>query len=287
MKNNFVREYSLSRRDCVYKSVSLFGYSEEEQAAVRRARQKRSRATLPKVKALNDRRSREMFEWIVHNNFAKGDYFATLTFAEKITAQDGKRLLCNFIRSLRRLCKRSGAELKYMYVEEYGETSGLYHIHMLIGSADGFVAKRSVIQLWKNGICDVKRINNTSEDLCALCNYLVKQKSSSKYKRLWNCSQSCKRPEIVRDDNRISVTTMRKMHKAAQNGELIAIIERIYKGWRVISVPESGVNEVTGRFYVRFRLMRTRKRTKLRIDYTEQQYLRRNTLRAGFLPLQA
>lgn len=262
VKRTFIREKSLTRRNCVYQSVSLFKYSEEEQAAVRRTRQKRERATLPKVKAMNDRYSRELFEWLVHNNFAKGDYFVILTYSQKVSQQDGKRLFVNFIRRLRRLYLSKGADLRYMCVEEYGEKGGLYHIHALIGSANGAVSKNDIIALWKkNGNCHVEGIKNSSEDLCAICNYLVKsQKTKSKFKRLWSCSRTCKRPEIVTDDGRITKKAMRKLQSAARNGELAAEIEKIYKGWRVISA-ESCVNEVTGRHYLRFRLLCKQART--------------------------
>lgn len=258
MKHTFIREKSLTRRDCVYKSVRLFVYSQEEQAAARRTRQKRERATLPKVKSMNDRYSRELFEWLVQNNFTRNDYFITLTFPGKVSEQDGKRLFGNFIRRLRRLYRSKSAELKYLYVEEFGETSGLYHVHLLIGSAGGIISEKDIIRLWeRNGKSKVEHLSFTDEGLSVLCRYLMKsQKSNPKYKRLWNCSQSCTRPEVVTADNRISRITMRKLQNAKRNDELISAIEKIYTGWRVLSSPEIGVNDVTGREYMRVRLMR-------------------------------
>lgn len=258
MKHTFIREKSLTRRDCVFKSVKLFVYSQEEQAAVRRTRQKRERATLPKVKSMNDRYSRELFEWLVQNNFTRNDYFITLTFSGRVSEQDGKRLFGNFIRRLRRLYRSKGAVLKYMYVEEFGETSGLYHVHLLIGSASGIISEKEIDCLWKkNGICQIKHLCFTDEGLSALCRYLMKsQKSNPKNKRLWNCSQSCTRPEVVTDDNRISRITMRKLQNAKRNDELVPAIEKNYTGWRVLSAPEIGVNDVAGREYMRVRLMR-------------------------------
>ena len=117
MKHTFIREKSLTRRDCVFKSVRLFVYSQEEQAAVRRTRQKRERATLPKVKSMNDRYSRELFEWLVQNNFTRNDYFITLTFSGKVSEQDGKRLFGNFIRRLRRRYRSQSAALQDLCVE--------------------------------------------------------------------------------------------------------------------------------------------------------------------------
>lgn len=258
VKHTFIREKSLTRRDCVFKSVRLFVYSQEEQAAARRTRQKRERATLPKVKSMNDRYSRELFEWLVQNNFTRNDYFITLTFSGKVSEQDGKRLFGNYIRRLRRLYHSKSAALKYIYVEEFGETSGLYHVHLLIDSAGDIISEKEITHLWKKkGICDIEYLHFTAEGLSVLCRYLMKsQKSNPKYKRLWNCSQSCTRPEVVTDDNRISRITMRKLQNAARNDELVSAIERIYTGWRVLSAPEIGVNDVTGREYMRVRLMR-------------------------------
>ena len=105
---------------------------------------------------MNDRYSRELFEWLVQNNFTRNDYFITLTFSEKVSEQDGKRLFGNYIRRLRRLYHSKSAALKYIYVEEYGETSGLYHVHLLLGSAGGIISKEAPINVSNVAVVDPK-----------------------------------------------------------------------------------------------------------------------------------
>lgn len=256
--SSFIRERSLERRGCVYKAVHWFVYSDEEQAAARRSRQKRERATLPKVKALNDKRSREIFEWLAQNNFTSGDYFVTFTFKDAVTAKEGKQIFSNFVRRLRRLYKQKSAVLKYLYVEEVGEKGGRYHIHAFISSGERRVSSTEISRLWeKYGLCRVDYLYFTDCGLATLCFYLEKLwKLNPKNKRSWSCSQTCKRPDIVTDDNRISGRTMRKIQDAARNDELISAIERIYSGWQVVGTPDVGVNDVTGREYLCVRLVR-------------------------------
>lgn len=49
---------------------------------------------------------------------------------------------------------------------------------------------------------------------------------------------------------------MRAIQNAARNDEAKQEIERIYKGWKCIGRPEIGTNEVTGRQYAHFKLIR-------------------------------
>ncbi len=258
MKHTFIREKSLSGHNCRYKDVSWFEYSEEEQQAARRTRRKRTRASPPKTKRLNDEYSCRYFEWMLHNNFGAGDHHTTLTFAKLPSVKGAKREFDNYIRRLRRLYKRNGVPFDYLYVTE-GKPDGdkahpRLHYHIVLR---GGPPRDDIERLWKLGTANCDNLQpDQREGLTSLARYLMKsRKSAEKYERVWNCSQSLKRPDEVTDDNAVSRKRMRKLQDAARNDEVKRYLEHIYIGWIVLSA-EVGTNDVTGRPYARIRLIR-------------------------------
>ncbi len=262
-KVSFIREKSLERKGCDYKEVEWYVYSDEEQTAVRKARQSRTRASPPKIKRLNDERSRKYFRWMLNNNFGAGDYHITLTFAREPAKEEGRKEFSNFIRRVRRLYDKAGVEFRYMYVCEGRRSGARLHYHLICNSG---VSRDDIEARWKLGIVNSDRLQpDINEGLCALSQYLTKSKASAeKYERSWNCSSNLKRPDEVVDDNRITKKKMRKMQEATRNDEVKRAAERMYIGWRVIDY-QVGENPVTGRPYARFKLKR-KDRYKRRIS---------------------
>lgn len=259
MKHTFIREKSLVRRSCRYKEVDWNVYSEEEQQAVRLPRQTRTRASPPKIKNLNDERSKRHFRWLFHNNFDAGDFMITLTFAKVTCKQQSQREFTNFVKRVRRLYKRNGAELKYLYVYE-GKAKGTRpHYHIVCNSASG-LSSDDIVKLWSLGYTNTKVLCPDDDGLCgSMCEYLAKEiKSGGKYERMWNGSTNLKRPDDVTDDNAISKKKMRTVQEAHRNDEVKEYIETIYTGWELID-SVVGTNEITGRPFARFRLLRKSK----------------------------
>ncbi len=260
MPHNFIREKSFSRYNCKYKEVDWFEYSEEEKEAVKKPRQSRTRASPPKIKNLNDEYSRKMFRWLFHNNFSSGDYIVTLTFAKIVDKVKAQKEFSNYIKRLRRLYKRFGFELKYLYVYEGRSNGTRPHFHVVLNSGSG-LNRDDIEKLWKLGITQARMLQpDDGSGICSsLCEYLAKEmKQASKYERSWNCSTNLTRPENVVDDNAISRKRMRKVQDAARNDEVKKYVERLYIGWTLISYY-IGTNEITGRPFARFRLVRKKK----------------------------
>ena len=257
MKHGFIRAKALERRGCTYKFIDLFEYSDEEQQARRYSRKARCNATLPKVKHLNDKRSRDNFEWRLVNNFTDRDYSAVLTFENDVTEDEARRILENFYKRLRRFYKSRGVDLKRMTVQEYGEIGGRLHYHLIVNSG-GKILRTDIIDLWgKIGNCYIKNLDFKNDDIFALCHYLEKQqKQCPKNKCSWSCSKNLMRPEITTDDNAVSRKTMRRLQDAARNDELVKCIEQIYRGWCVVGDPVVDTNAVTGRLFASFKLKR-------------------------------
>lgn len=260
MSHNFIREKSLSKFNCKYKEVDWFEYSEEEKEAVKKPRRSRTRASPPKTKDLNDEYSRKMFRWLFHNNFSSGDYVVTLTFAKIVDKAKAQKEFANYIKRLRRLYKRWGFEFKYLYVYEGKKSGTRPHFHIMVENvAQGI--RDEIEKLWKLGYVDSKSLRpDTEGKICeAMCAYLTKeQKHASKYERSWNGSTNLIRPENVVDDNVISRKKMRKVQDAHRNDEVKKYVERLYIGWTLISYY-IGTNEITGRPFARFRLVRKKK----------------------------
>ena len=261
VKRNFIREKAFDARNSRYKEVEWYEYSEEEQEAVRQSRKTRARASLPKIKKMNDSYSRKHFRWLLFNNFSEGDYFVTLTYDEEHLRKgipDCKREFCNYIRCMKRLYEKKGLELRYLYVIEGTNDGSRFHYHLIVNSEKGKVTRDEIEQLWK---C-AKRTNSKRLQLdddgtfSVLANYLMKsQDTKKKCERSWNGSQNLKRPDITVDDNKVSRRAMRKVQDAARNDEVHALMSRIYPKYKVIDY-EIGQNPVTGRDYARFRMVR-------------------------------
>ncbi len=253
-KHTFIREKSLERYNCKYKEVEWYEYSEEEQQAVRQARQTRARASPPKIKKLNDERSRKYFRWLLQNNFCANDYHVTLTFQREPAKEQAKKEFVNYIKRLRRLYDKAGVEFKYIYVCEGKKSGARLHYHIVMS---GGVPRDDIEKKWTSGFANADRLQIDKQDgLSALSRYLTKSKAyADKNERAWNCSANLKRPDEVTDDNSVSRKRMRKVQDAKRNDEVKRVIERIYIGWRVIDY-DVGINPVTGRDYARFKLLR-------------------------------
>lgn len=260
MKHTFIREKSLSRYNCRYKEVDWFEYSEEEKEAVKKPRRSRTRASPPKVKDMNDEYSRRYFRWLFHNNFRAGDYIVTLTFANPTNKKQAQKDFANYIKRLRRLYAKLGLELKYLYVYEGRSKGTRPHFHVVINSGAG-VNRDDIERLWKLGLTQSRRMQpDDGGELCeALCEYMSKEfKRAAKFERSWNCSTNLLRPDTVTDDNSVSKKRMRKMQDAARNDEVKKYVERLYIGWALVSYY-IGTNEITGRPFARFKLVRKKK----------------------------
>lgn len=251
---DFIRERQLTKYGCRYKDVDWYSYSEEEEK--KKNRRERSGTSSPKIKNLNDRYSKKYFRWLLHNNFTDGDYYVTLTFANATDRKSAQRDFTNFISRLRRRYRKAGSELKYLYVYE-GKSKGTRpHFHLIVNKIPS--VNRDVIEnTWGKGYTQSKVLQKDDNGLCdSLCEYLTKEmKQSAKYDRSWNGSTNLTRPDKIVDDDAVTRKRMRKVQEAQRNDEVKKYVEAFYKGWVLIEY-DIGTNDVTGRPYARFRLLR-------------------------------
>lgn len=257
----FLCKKVMSCKNGSYAVARYYPYSEAEQAAVRRLRKPKYKETLPKVKVMNDRRSRDLFEWLLQNNFDVGDLFLTLTFGAKLSAEDRQRLFTNFLKRLRRLYKKIGLQLKYIAVTETGERNDNLHYHLIVNSVGGAITADEIRSLWGENFCDIRTISKRKDGLLGLAIYLMKeQQNTDKFKRSWTCSKNLRRPEITVDKTAtVPKKHLKKILNAQRNDEVEKLVEeQLFKGWKLVSHSIS-INEVTGRPYVQFKLIRKSK----------------------------
>lgn len=238
-----------------YTEVDWYPYTDRQQHAARLPRAKRKKAQLPKIKALNDRYSRQLVRLLIEGNFTKGDYHTTLTFAEKVSDEEAQRLFGNYIKRLRNAYRRAGKELRYIYVAEHGGKRGRIHYHIIMNSG---IPRDQVEQIWgENGYVNVDRLQPDKDGtFAALEKYIMKsQAENEKHRRTWNCSRNLKRPTVTTNDNSISRRRVMRMFRANADGELMRYIGEVYKGFEIIHGAVS-VNEVTGFIHAEFRMRR-------------------------------
>lgn len=272
MNSNFIRTRTIDcyNADTVIKK--LFWYSTKQGNAAKRKRAKRSKASSPAVKALNDKRSRELFEAFVANNFFDGDPFFSLTFTPELSDEEREKEFCNFLDRLERVYEKHNAMFKWLYTAEHGEKNGNLHFHVFLG---GGVPFEEILACWKRsrrlkgrGNCDIQALETDENGVLSLSYYLEKQWSiGAPNRRKWNASRNLDHPDVEANDDETGADDVRKILTAVRDDEIAKTVERMYPDYRLISidlgVDGNGINPVTGGAHLQLRLV---KRTRTKTD---------------------
>lgn len=216
-------------------------------------RRKRCRASSAIQAKINQRNAERKLIRLVHQNFTHEDLAVTLTFRAGEEPEDEKSaLLCvrNYIARLRRLYKKLGIELKYIYAIEYGGTKGRCHVHMMItGGAD-----RDVIEgVWGLGYANTKRLQfDAKTGLTGLSKYTVKDKHF--FKR-WSGSRNLVKPEPAEIDGKISREDAQEIADRIEDGTAAEYFERLYPDYILVeaSAERNGRNH---EWYIRYTMAR-------------------------------
>ena len=226
--------------------------------SVRRAKARVTREAQQKV---NRRRARERVEQLIHENFTEGDTFLTLTYRNedaRIGEDEVRRDARNYVRALKRLAKKTGRELKYLYVMElpekqdwdarsYRESAG-WHIHMVISGVDRDAAE----SLWQYGYSDGRRLQDSTERFTALARYMTKRRDSA---RLWARSRNLREPRVRITDRRPAKAALDRIARSAR-ADGRAMVEQIMPGYRCLEDPTVTVCDWIDGCYLRVRMRR-------------------------------
>lgn len=217
-----------------YMEVDLFTRTVEQETSCKKARGRRNNLTRPAQSNLNDKNSKRYAKLLIYSNFSKGDYYLTLTYSDEYlpkTPKEAKKHQDNTVRKWKRLYKKNGKELKYIWFTSYqfDDDSGYLkriHHHVLVnelGSRDEVEAcwsvgrgkKKEQLGRTKAELIQLSKINGI-HDLAA---YLTNQEKWEKGRwkkgiKRWSCSQNLKRPYETKNDYKWS---QKKLHTLATN----------------------------------------------------------------------
>lgn len=200
-------------KKALYIEVKVFEYLAT--LAPRRARKKKEDLTQPKQQNLNDKYSRWYFGMLVKSNYGEGDIYETLTYREDRqpeTIEEAEHEVYLYMKRLRRLFKKHGKTLKYIYVTEQGSRKGKIHHHVLI--KDVGIGRDEIEDMWHKkdlGQANSKRIREDFlKGIERIANYLQKEPSG---KKRWKNSKNLVRPWLSTSDDKYS---RRKIDKLAQ-----------------------------------------------------------------------
>ncbi len=193
-------------------------------------------------KQLNYRNACRRYEDLAHLNFTDRDLAVRLNYQHFIddngrnpSPAEALAMMQNFLRRLKRIYKKAGIELKYLYVTEIGKRTEKVHHHLLL---TGGVARDVIEFAWGWGYANTQRLEFDEHGIRGLCRYMVKDPITN---RRWNGSKNLTKPTDAgknknryKNDYRITGRTVRYL---TENREDAAYITKLYPGW-VPSVTE-------------------------------------------------
>lgn len=172
--------------------VRLAGSSEAEKG---RKRKEKSNPTAAAVEEQNRKKSERDLSILVNYNFTAGDLHIVLTHkGAEPTAQEAKRMLDNFKKSLRRRYRKKGIELKWICTTEFENTR--IHHHMIINKG---LPIEEIAEIWGAGIVRTSVLDK-SGDYRKLANYLIKETGKTfraegaVQRQRYSCSKTIERP---------------------------------------------------------------------------------------------
>lgn len=126
---------------------------------------------------INARVRKEKYTRLLADNFRGGDFYLTLTTAEKLTPDELKAKMKKFMRELGRHYKKSvGERLKYFRVLENLEGKGRPHAHLLIPAFCSPAEIRNIMrEMWQHGHVKVELYGGGAEDAANVAGYFTKE----------------------------------------------------------------------------------------------------------------
>ncbi len=203
-------------------------------------------------KNLNDKNTKKHVTRLINTNFTDADTWATLTYdADNLpaTVEDAKRDMQNYIRRLKRQCKKQGLpELKYIYVTEYreGEEKKRVHHHIVLNVKD----RDLVEDTWqRRGRTQARRLQADDYGYEGLARYITKDVTNTKR---YSASRNLDKPIIKTADSKM---TKRRAEKIARHlTDTPALFEKMYQSYTFNDITVKYSDIVSGAYiYVRMK----------------------------------
>ena len=214
-----------------------------------KSRGKKSKPTTEVQQRLNKRHAEGKLRRLLHTNFTEDDLFVTLTFDDTnlpATAEDGQRLLQNFLRRLKRRYGKLGIEMKYIYVMEYGQKHNRLHIHLVLTCG---ITKEELVKLWGLGSVSADTLHFDIDGLATLAKYLTKGSETDERPtwKSWSGSRNLVKPTVTERDGRLS---HRKMADLCLDGGDTNYLETQFDGYEMADFTLDISQDMYGGLYL-------------------------------------
>lgn len=216
-------------------------------------RRRKCRPTRAIQARLNQKNAEKKLTRIVRLNFGADDISMTATYRQGLapeTAEQAQRDAQNFVKKLRRMYRKAGRELKYVYATECGRNGNWHHHFILSGGMDRDALERA----WGKGYANSRRLQIEEDGLAGLSRYIVKERRF--YKR-WSGSRNLLRPEPILSDGTITMPEADEIAEAIERKRAWVWFEARYQDFELIeaSYERNGINRG---LYIHFTMRRRR-----------------------------
>ena len=150
-----------------FKFVGQYGGKGEKRAS-------KEKPTPEQVARQNQLNKEKKVRRLIKANFSERDYWVTLKYpkGERPTIETVKEDVATFLGRLRRMYKKSGDVVKFIYRIEIGSRGGA-HVHMILNRAADTPTDLAIIAAWSFGRVNFEHLYQTG-DYSKLAAYLVK-----------------------------------------------------------------------------------------------------------------
>lgn len=229
-----------------YAGDMIFGavYASFGKAGTRRGK---FRPTSETQQKLNERKSAEAVTWLVHANFTKDDYVVHPTYSNRNlpeTEEEFQRDVRNYLKRLRRLYQKAGAEMKYIYTMEYSST-GRPHIHLFLS---GGIPEKDVRAAWKLGRINTDELQFDECGVVDLAKYIAKSQRGAGRRRFVG-SKNLVKPVERRNVHPYSRRRLKELDESQNPHRFFA---ETYPGYCLSEPPKIMKNGVNGQYYMTF-----------------------------------
>ena len=209
---------------------------------------------------VNQMRRKRYVTRIVNLNFDNTSYMIELDYAPGVytdSMQEAQGHIRNYIRRIRRIYKKAGVELKYIYTTERGEESGRVHHHLIVS---GGVSKEALLVAWKySKRCYAQQLEYSENGYTDLAVYYAKRQEA--FERCFTCSQNLDRPQPMEEDEaacrRISrVFTKKNSKDFYENNFTRAEMAALFAGYKLCDGWTCSYNPYDHSYYMHMRLLK-------------------------------
>ena len=196
--------------------------------------------------ALNHRNSLKLRRDIIQLNFpeAVGGLHVRLDYAKfrrefgrNPDEREWKAYLAQFIRRLKTLYGKHGAEFKAFKSAHIGRVKKNVHHHLIFSNLPEGVTRKEIEALWEAGYMRIMALDYTDGSVENLVQYISEESGEC----WWSCTRNCKRPskEDYADGTPASVhyidghVTMADANYIDSHREDFGYIKRLFPGWEV------------------------------------------------------